>query len=213
MSAVGLGRLRFSWTRNWGESVSEKSEPAMSEKQSVEVAPEPTRMRCSAIRKQEGTRVAAAARQARGDPPARARGGDIPPAGMDAGLKERHNDPLETKLNEATRRIGEPADREREVHRPLGRRTSTRSRSAAVSRPRSGPPWPFTSSTSTASGASHRALPSLPSPNEGYETQRCLTVCLSPWKPRSIALLVPRGADKCSKSRSDHRQGSACRSH
>ncbi|MEX3527166.1 MAG: hypothetical protein VB143_07650, partial [Burkholderia sp.] len=28
-------------------------------------------------------------------------------AGMDAGLKERENDPLEAKLGEATRRIGE----------------------------------------------------------------------------------------------------------
>jgi hypothetical protein len=33
-------------------------------------------------------------------------------------------------------------------------------------------------------------------PNEGYEIQRCLTECLSPWKPRSIALLVRRGAEK-----------------
>jgi hypothetical protein len=53
-------------------------------------------------------------------------------AGMDAGLKARDNDPLETKLNEATRRIGELVmenellRREREVRRPLGRRRSAR---------------------------------------------------------------------------------------
>lgn len=52
--------------------------------------------------------------------------------GMDAGLKARHNDPLEDKLNEATRRIGELVmenellRREREVRRPLGRRRSSR---------------------------------------------------------------------------------------
>ena len=52
-------------------------------------------------------------------------------AGMDAGLKERHNDPLEDKLAEATRRIGELVmeneilRREREVRRPLGRRRSS----------------------------------------------------------------------------------------
>jgi hypothetical protein len=53
-------------------------------------------------------------------------------AGMDAGLKARHNDPLEDKLNEATRRIGELVmenellRREREVRRPLGRKRSSR---------------------------------------------------------------------------------------
>ena len=53
-------------------------------------------------------------------------------AGMDAGLKERANDPLEARLNEATRRIGElvrenePLRRERGVRRPLGRRRSAR---------------------------------------------------------------------------------------
>jgi hypothetical protein len=53
-------------------------------------------------------------------------------AGMDAGLKERHNDPLQAKLNAATRRIGELVmeneilHREREVGRPLGRRRSAR---------------------------------------------------------------------------------------
>jgi hypothetical protein len=53
-------------------------------------------------------------------------------AGMDAGLKERHNDPLEDKLAEATRRIGELVmeneilRREREVRRPLGRKRSSR---------------------------------------------------------------------------------------
>ncbi len=53
-------------------------------------------------------------------------------AGMDAGLKERHNDPLEAKLNAATRRVGELVmdneilRREREVRRPLGRKRSSR---------------------------------------------------------------------------------------
>ena len=53
-------------------------------------------------------------------------------AGMDAGLKARHNDPLQTRLNEATRRIGELVmenellRREREVGRPLGRKRSSR---------------------------------------------------------------------------------------
>jgi hypothetical protein len=53
-------------------------------------------------------------------------------SGMDAGLKVRHNDPLQTKLNEATRRIGELVmenellRREREIRRPLGRRRSGR---------------------------------------------------------------------------------------
>jgi len=53
-------------------------------------------------------------------------------AGMDAGLKARHDDPLEAKLNEATRRIGELVmeneilRREREVRRPLGRKRSSR---------------------------------------------------------------------------------------
>ncbi len=52
-------------------------------------------------------------------------------AGMDAGLKARHNDPLEAKLNEATRRVGELVmeneilRREREVRRPLGRKRSS----------------------------------------------------------------------------------------
>jgi len=51
--------------------------------------------------------------------------------GIDAGLKERDNDPLAAKLDEATRRIGELVmenellRREREVRRPLvGRRSS-----------------------------------------------------------------------------------------
>lgn len=53
-------------------------------------------------------------------------------AGMDAGLKERANDPLEARLNEATRRVGELVmenellRREREVRRPLGRKRSSR---------------------------------------------------------------------------------------
>jgi len=53
-------------------------------------------------------------------------------AGMDAGLKARHNDPLEDKLAEATRRIGELVmeneilRRERQVRRPLGRTRSSR---------------------------------------------------------------------------------------
>lgn len=53
-------------------------------------------------------------------------------AGLDAGLKERTNDPLEARLNEATRRVGELVmenellRREREVRRPLGRKRSSR---------------------------------------------------------------------------------------
>jgi hypothetical protein len=53
-------------------------------------------------------------------------------AGMDAGLKVRHSDPLEDKLNEATRRIGELVmenellRRERELRRPLERKRSSR---------------------------------------------------------------------------------------
>ena len=53
-------------------------------------------------------------------------------AGMDSGLKERHNDPLQAKLNEATRRVAELVMeneilcREREVRRPLGRKRSSR---------------------------------------------------------------------------------------
>jgi hypothetical protein len=53
-------------------------------------------------------------------------------AGRDAGLQERHNDPLEDQLNEATRRMGERVmeneilRREREVRRPLGRQRSSR---------------------------------------------------------------------------------------
>ena len=53
-------------------------------------------------------------------------------AGMDAGLKARRNDPLQTQLNEATRRIGELVmenellRRERELRRPLGRKRSSR---------------------------------------------------------------------------------------
>ena len=53
-------------------------------------------------------------------------------AGMDAGLKARPNDPLEGKLKEASRRIGELVmenellRREREQRRPLGRKRSSR---------------------------------------------------------------------------------------
>ena len=51
-------------------------------------------------------------------------------AGMDAALKERENDPLEAKLGEATRRIGELVmeveilRKERQARHPLGNRTS-----------------------------------------------------------------------------------------
>lgn len=52
-------------------------------------------------------------------------------AGIDAGLKERENDPVEHQLNEANRRIGELVmeveilRKERQVKRPLvGRRSS-----------------------------------------------------------------------------------------
>jgi hypothetical protein len=52
-------------------------------------------------------------------------------AGIDAGLKERENDPLEKQLDEANRRIGELVmeveilQRERRAKRPLvGRRSS-----------------------------------------------------------------------------------------
>jgi hypothetical protein len=48
-------------------------------------------------------------------------------AGTDAGLKEPENDPLEAKLGEATRRIGELVmevemlRKERQARHPLGR--------------------------------------------------------------------------------------------
>ena len=52
-------------------------------------------------------------------------------AGIDAGLKERENDPVEKQLDEANRRIGELVmeveilQRERRAQRPLvGRRSS-----------------------------------------------------------------------------------------
>ncbi len=52
-------------------------------------------------------------------------------AGMDAGLKERENDPVVAQLDEATRRIGELVieveilRKERQAKRPLvGRRSS-----------------------------------------------------------------------------------------
>ena len=129
----------------------------MSEKKSVEVAPgapegarrasggapgaaaEPAPKRWSANRKKE-----AVLRLLRGEPVealSRELGVEIyrleawrekALAGMDAGLKERHNDPLEAKLNEATRRVGELVmeneilRREREVRRPLGRKRSSR---------------------------------------------------------------------------------------
>lgn len=129
----------------------------MSEKKSVEVAPgaperarratggapggaaKPALRRWSANRKKE-----AVLRLLRGEPVAalsRELGVEIyrleawrekALAGMDAGLKERHNDPLEAKLNAASRRIGELVmeneilRREREVRRPLGRRRSSR---------------------------------------------------------------------------------------
>lgn len=53
-------------------------------------------------------------------------------AGIDAGLKERENDPLERQLGEANRRIGELVmeveilRKEREVRRPLSPRRSSR---------------------------------------------------------------------------------------
>jgi hypothetical protein len=53
-------------------------------------------------------------------------------AGIDAGLKERVNDPLERQLDEANRRIGELVmeveilRKEREVRRPLSPRRSSR---------------------------------------------------------------------------------------
>src|SRR5258708_37494661 len=53
-------------------------------------------------------------------------------AGMDAGLKERENDPLEAKLGEATRRIGELVmeveilRKERQARHPLGNRRSSK---------------------------------------------------------------------------------------
>lgn len=53
-------------------------------------------------------------------------------AGLDAGLKERENDPVEAKLDEANRRIGELTmeieilRREREARHPLVRRRSSR---------------------------------------------------------------------------------------
>ena len=52
--------------------------------------------------------------------------------GMDAGLKERENDPLEAKLGEATRRIGELVmeveilRKERQARHPLGKRRSSK---------------------------------------------------------------------------------------
>jgi transposase len=55
-------------------------------------------------------------------------------AGMEAGLKTRTSDPLEARLNEAVRRVGELTmtieilnkERERQARRPLtGRRSST----------------------------------------------------------------------------------------
>jgi hypothetical protein len=53
-------------------------------------------------------------------------------AGLDAGLKERESDPVEAKLDEANRRIGELTmeieilRREREARHPLARRRSSR---------------------------------------------------------------------------------------
>jgi hypothetical protein len=53
-------------------------------------------------------------------------------AGMDAGLKERENDPLEAKLGEATRRIGELVmeveilRKQRQARHPLGNRRSSK---------------------------------------------------------------------------------------
>ncbi|CAN7473481.1 hypothetical protein LJR034_003078 [Caballeronia sp. LjRoot34] len=66
---------------------------------------------------EEASRLALVALQAGGRHFARGFGNYIPArseewrehalAGIDAGLKERENDPLEAKLGEATRRIGE----------------------------------------------------------------------------------------------------------
>ena len=53
-------------------------------------------------------------------------------AGLDAGLKEREHDPLEAKLDEANRRIGELSmeieilRRERQARHPLARRRCSR---------------------------------------------------------------------------------------
>ena len=53
-------------------------------------------------------------------------------AGMDAGLKERENDPIEKQLDDANRRIGELVmeveilRKEREARRPLAGRRSSR---------------------------------------------------------------------------------------
>jgi hypothetical protein len=53
-------------------------------------------------------------------------------AGIDAGLKERENDPVERQLDEANRRIGELVmeveilQKERRARRPLGGRRSSR---------------------------------------------------------------------------------------
>jgi len=54
-------------------------------------------------------------------------------AGMDAGLKERENDPLEARLGEATRRIGELLvteveilRKERQARHPLANRRSSK---------------------------------------------------------------------------------------
>jgi hypothetical protein len=53
-------------------------------------------------------------------------------AGMDAGLKERENDPLEAKLGDATRRIGELVmevellRKERQTRGPLANRRSSK---------------------------------------------------------------------------------------
>jgi len=55
-------------------------------------------------------------------------------AGMDAGLKERHSDPLEARLNEAMRRVGELTmeneilhkERERQARTPLAARKSSK---------------------------------------------------------------------------------------
>jgi transposase len=54
------------------------------------------------------------------------------PAGVDGGLKERENDPLERQLDEANRRIGELVmeveilQKERRARRPLAGRRSSR---------------------------------------------------------------------------------------
>ena len=55
-------------------------------------------------------------------------------AGMDAGLKERHGDPLEARLNDAMRRVGELSmeneilhkERERQARPPLAARKSSK---------------------------------------------------------------------------------------